>query len=116
GKRPEITDDTPECFVDLMESCWNNDPKKRPSMGEIRKTLGSWFFRNKNKEVFDQAEVRRNELINLRELGPEFTGKYHPKAIFTSRILSHFISEISSNNSTSEVSFYDNKGNVTNNK
>ena len=28
GKRPEITDDTPECFANLMKSCWDPDPKK----------------------------------------------------------------------------------------
>ena len=26
GKRPEITDDTPECFVNLMKRCWDSDP------------------------------------------------------------------------------------------
>jgi len=111
GKRPEITDDTPECFVDLMKSCWDNDPKKRPSMEKIRKTLGSWFFKNKNKKEFDQAELKRNELINSEKLGPEFTEKYHPKAIFTSRLLSPLISEVLSYNSTLAVSLTnDNKG------
>jgi len=31
GKRPEITNDTPENFVNLMKKCWNPDPVKRPS-------------------------------------------------------------------------------------
>ena len=31
GERPEITEDTPECFANLMKSCWDPDPKKRPS-------------------------------------------------------------------------------------
>ncbi|RIA87940.1 kinase-like domain-containing protein, partial [Glomus cerebriforme] len=31
GKRPEITEDTPECFAHLMERCWDSDPKLRPS-------------------------------------------------------------------------------------
>src|SRR2546423_1009600 len=56
GKRPEITDDTPECFANLMKSCWNSNPKERPSMKKIRETFGSWFFKNKNKEQFEQAE------------------------------------------------------------
>ena len=79
-------------------------------MKEVRKTFGSWFFKNKNKEQFDQAEIKRYELINSKKLGQYFTGNYHSKAIFTSRSLSPFISEVSSNNSTSAALFYDNQG------
>src|SRR5438034_747166 len=25
GKQPEITNDTPECFANLMKRCWNSD-------------------------------------------------------------------------------------------
>src|SRR5436305_15210678 len=94
GRRPEITNDTPECFANLMKSCWDSDPKKRPSIIKVRKTLGSWFYKNKNKEQFDQAEVKRIELIKSKKLGPKFTGKYHPKAIYTNRPLSSLISKI----------------------
>ena len=114
GKRPEITDDTPECFANLMKSCWDSDPKKRPSMKEVRKTFGSWFFKNRNKEQFDQAEIKRKEIINSKNLNPGFTEKYHPKAIFTSRLLSPFISEVSSNNSTLAISLNYNQGNSNN--
>ncbi|POG76198.1 kinase-like domain-containing protein, partial [Rhizophagus irregularis DAOM 181602=DAOM 197198] len=31
GERPNITEDTPKCYADLMKSCWDPDPKKRPS-------------------------------------------------------------------------------------
>ncbi|POG61632.1 hypothetical protein GLOIN_2v1702405, partial [Rhizophagus irregularis DAOM 181602=DAOM 197198] len=30
GKRPEITNDTPEWFANLMKQCWNSVPSKRP--------------------------------------------------------------------------------------
>ncbi|PKC12167.1 kinase-like protein, partial [Rhizophagus irregularis] len=36
GERPEITEDTPECYANLMKSCWDPDPKKRPSAKKIR--------------------------------------------------------------------------------
>ncbi|POG60297.1 kinase-like domain-containing protein, partial [Rhizophagus irregularis DAOM 181602=DAOM 197198] len=39
GERPKITENTPECYASLMKSCWDPDPKKRPSMTEIRKTF-----------------------------------------------------------------------------
>ncbi|PKC03552.1 hypothetical protein RhiirA5_423592 [Rhizophagus irregularis] len=47
-------------------------------------------------EQFNQAEIKRKELINLKELGPEFNGKTHPSAIYTSRPLRSFISRCSS--------------------
>ncbi|GBB87617.1 hypothetical protein RclHR1_14090009 [Rhizophagus clarus] len=73
GERPEVTEDTPECYVDLMKSCWDPDPKKRPLVEKVRNTL--------------------------EKLGPEFAKKPHPKAIYTSRPLSSFISKCSSINS-----------------
>ncbi|RIA92179.1 hypothetical protein C1645_804816 [Glomus cerebriforme] len=37
--------------------------------------------------IFDKAESKRLELIQLKKLGPEFTEKPHSKAIYTSRSL-----------------------------
>ncbi|GBC38285.2 kinase-like domain-containing protein [Rhizophagus irregularis DAOM 181602=DAOM 197198] len=102
GERPEITEDTPECYANLMKSCWDSDPKKRPPIKKVRNTLGSWTFRNKHIKAFDQAESKRMELINSRKLGPEFSEKPHPNAIFTSRPLSSFISKCSSINSSKD--------------
>ncbi|CAB5206528.1 unnamed protein product [Rhizophagus irregularis] len=105
SKRPEITEDTPECYANLMKSCWDPDPKKRPSATEIRKTFGKWFFKNKNIEPFNQAELKRRELIESQKLGPEFAKKPHPRAIYTSRPLSFFISKCSSINSSQGYSY-----------
>ncbi|CAI2161737.1 17053_t:CDS:2 [Funneliformis geosporum] len=97
GKRPVITNDTPECFADLMRRCWYSDPLKRPSIKEFRITVGGWYNRGKNKEQFKQADVNRLKLINSRELGPELS-VMHPNAVFTSRSLP-LISSLSSINS-----------------
>ncbi|GBC38175.2 kinase-like domain-containing protein [Rhizophagus irregularis DAOM 181602=DAOM 197198] len=91
-----------------MKSCWDHDPKKRPSIKDIRLTFGSWAFRGKNKVEFDQAESKRKKLIELKKIGPEFAEKYHSEAIYTSRPLSDLISKCSSTNSSSTIS-YDNK-------
>ncbi|GBB98720.1 hypothetical protein RclHR1_00330047 [Rhizophagus clarus] len=104
GERPEITEDTPGCYADLMKSCWDPDPKQRPSAKMIRNTFGSWSFRNKNNDIFDNAELKRNELLKSEKLGPEFAKKPHPKAIYTSRSLSPFISKCSSINSSLSIS------------
>ncbi|RIA91109.1 kinase-like domain-containing protein [Glomus cerebriforme] len=79
-KRPEITDDTPECFANLMKSCWDFDPKKRPSIIEICKIIHDWFIMEKNTEQFNQAEKKRLELIQLEDPYPEFTDKHYSKA------------------------------------
>jgi len=120
GKRPEITDDTPECYASLMKKCWDADPLKRPSIEEIYVTVSDWkdycdvdSYWTGNDDIsneFRQAEVKRYELIQLKKLGPGFNEKPHLKAIFTSRILNPFISK-SSTNSTLSFSFTKEQGN-----
>ncbi|CAB5192142.1 unnamed protein product [Rhizophagus irregularis] len=56
------------------------------------------------KKAFIHAEAKRLELIQLKKLGPEFSKKSHPKAIYTSRALSSVISKASTINS-SMISF-----------
>jgi serine/threonine protein kinase len=91
GVRPEITEDTPEFYANLMKSCWDSDPRKRPSISDIKKTCNTW-----NGSVFDQAELKRKKLIDSKKLGPEFSRNPHPKAIYTSRLLNSYISKCSS--------------------
>src|ERR1700722_2946665 len=109
GERPEITSDTPECFANLMKRCWNSDPLKRPSIVEIWNSADEWRIQFSTKvgqsvEQFEQAEKKRLELIQLKKLGPEFSEKSHPKAIFTSRNISSLIS------STTNSSFISDNG------
>ncbi|GES90720.1 kinase-like domain-containing protein [Rhizophagus clarus] len=109
-ERPEITEDTPECYANLMRSCWNSDPKKRPTIFEIYKIFDGWsFHRYYEKQfkqakmwntLFEQAEIKRKKLIESGKLGPK---KSHPKAIYTSRSLSFFISKCSSASSYSKT-------------
>ncbi|EXX57402.1 Bck1p [Rhizophagus irregularis DAOM 197198w] len=88
GKRPNITDDTPEDFANLMKRCWNPDPKMRPSATDVCEIFNSWSNMGMDAEYFNQAEEIRLEFIKLKMLGPDFNEKPHPKAIYTSRSLS----------------------------
>ncbi|CAB4431018.1 unnamed protein product [Rhizophagus irregularis] len=109
GKRPNITEDTPKCYANLMKSCWDPDPKKRPPIKEICLTFYNWYDEGENKEEFVQAEEKRNKLIESKKIGPEFAEKYHPEAIYTSRPLSALISKCLSTNSSSIISFGNNQ-------
>ncbi|CAG8737330.1 618_t:CDS:1, partial [Racocetra fulgida] len=35
GTWPQITDETPLCFSNLMQRCWDPKPEKRPTSSEI---------------------------------------------------------------------------------
>ncbi|GBB85075.1 hypothetical protein RclHR1_11650002 [Rhizophagus clarus] len=91
GKRPEITEDTPEFLASLMKRCWDLDPKNRPTAEEIIKIFVHVSNKGKGRAYdlpeIHMAEQKRLELIRLKKLGPEFTEKPHPKAIYTSRSL-----------------------------
>ncbi|POG63362.1 hypothetical protein GLOIN_2v1687042, partial [Rhizophagus irregularis DAOM 181602=DAOM 197198] len=49
GKRPEIIENTPQCYVDLMKQCWNEDPSKRPSSTEVLNIIENWIFSHNKK-------------------------------------------------------------------
>ncbi len=42
GERPEIIEDTPQCYVDLMKKCWDENPSKRPDASEIMEIVHNW--------------------------------------------------------------------------
>jgi serine/threonine protein kinase len=126
GKRPEITQDTPECFANLMKECWDSNPLKRPTAHDIYFTAEGWrnhepineanlITEDKiNIEAFKQAEEIRLELIQSKKLGPEFSKKFHSKAIYTSRALSSLISKSSTMNSFPINSFNAKQGMLRN--
>jgi serine/threonine protein kinase len=106
GERPEITEDTPEFYAHLMKSCWNPNPKKRPSIYEIEDIFHYWTSILHRSDQLKQAELKRRELIDSKKLGPEFSKKPHPKAIYTSRSLNSYISKCSSINFSSNGMYY----------
>src|SRR5690349_6844494 len=42
GFRPECSERTPECYVELAKQCMDSDPYKRPSAKEISSQLLKW--------------------------------------------------------------------------
>ncbi|UZO00430.1 uncharacterized protein OCT59_011564 [Rhizophagus irregularis] len=89
----------------ISDGCWDSNLLKRPSIAEIKETVDGWYKkRNKTEIIFSNAEEQRIGLIQLKQLGPKFTEKQHPGAIYTSRPIKSLISQVSSLNSSSTIS------------
>ena len=95
GERPEIIEGTPQCYVNLMKRCWDEDPLKRPSASEVLKIIEKWvnpgeeiekINENLKNDIMEFIEAKNNliisEIINDK---PIF--KSHPQAYYTSRLL-----------------------------
>lgn len=70
GRRPEIDDEFPECYAQLMKECWSENPDDRPKAEELHKRItefqigyaGYDFDENYNpiyKDIFAKAQVKR---------------------------------------------------------
>ncbi|EXX63007.1 kinase-like domain-containing protein [Rhizophagus irregularis DAOM 181602=DAOM 197198] len=91
GERPEIIKNTPQCYINLMEKCWNEDPLKRPSASTILNIIKNWISFPLEKKIEDiNEELRSNimEFINASNNNYiNHTVKFHPQAYYTSRLL-----------------------------
>ncbi|RGB31948.1 kinase-like domain-containing protein [Rhizophagus diaphanus] len=90
GERPEIIQNTPQCYVDLMKKCWNEDPLKRPTSEEVLNIIEEWIYLPFEKEIKDiNEELKHNvmEFINAPILHNDLDTKSHPQAYYISRLL-----------------------------
>ncbi|GBC01061.1 hypothetical protein RclHR1_04050004 [Rhizophagus clarus] len=94
GERPEIIENTPQCYVDLMKKCWSEDPFKRPSAKEVIDVFENWIFRPRdynNKKISNDnisKELKSNimDFINAPIGNNNFITEFHPQACYTSRL------------------------------
>ncbi|POG59451.1 kinase-like domain-containing protein [Rhizophagus irregularis DAOM 181602=DAOM 197198] len=42
GKRPEIIENTPKCYIDLMKKCWDSDSSNRPTITMLEDIISEW--------------------------------------------------------------------------
>jgi serine/threonine protein kinase len=90
GERPEIIESAPQCYVDLMKKCWNEDPLKRPSSKEVFNIFEKWIVFPREKKIEDiDEELKCNimEFINA-PIGQcnNLAIEYHSQACYTSRL------------------------------
>src|SRR5581483_621869 len=43
GERPEIIKNTPKCYIQLMERCWDSDPSNRPTIKMLENIISEWI-------------------------------------------------------------------------
>ncbi|POG78770.1 kinase-like domain-containing protein [Rhizophagus irregularis DAOM 181602=DAOM 197198] len=103
GERPEITENTPQCYVDLMKKCWDEDPLKRPSSEEVLNTIKKWIFIPDQMEIKDINEELKSQIMEFINAPIEHKNpaKFHSQACYTSRLL-NFTSEKLNDNLKSE--------------
>jgi serine/threonine protein kinase len=88
GERPKIIENTPQCYVELMKKCWDEEPLKRPSASEIFDIISKWiFFSGEIKNISDELKTNIMEFINAPIGNNNSIIQSHPQAYNTSRIL-----------------------------
>ena len=99
GERPQITDDTPEFYAELMKRCWDHNPENRPTAREINDCLCEYLsdMTEEKKEIVELAETKRQEIIKPDEFLTDTKNyKHHPESFYTSRLLNESIEQAGS--------------------
>ena len=90
GERPEIIENTPQCYVELMAKCWDNDPLKRPSSKVVLGIIERWIFLYNDEKIEDIGEKLKcnvMEFFNAPIGHNNLATESHPQACYTSRLL-----------------------------
>jgi len=96
GKRPKIVENIPQCYIDLMRKCWDEDPSKRPNASEIGNTINNWITNICDKSISKESEDNIIEFykadkalqINISTTSTTINNtKSHPQAYVTSRLI-----------------------------
>jgi len=107
GIRPQVTDDTPEFYAELMKKCWDHSPENRPTASEIYACLweyhsGRISITEEKKEIISSAEAKRQKIIKSDKFLLDTKNyKHHPGSFYTSRLLNGLIQQVESLNFSS---------------
>ncbi|PKY31612.1 kinase-like protein, partial [Rhizophagus irregularis] len=91
GERPGIIKNTPQCYVDLMKKCWDEDPLKRPSSKELLDIIREWIFLPEKMKIEDISEELKCNIMKFTNApighNDNLIAEFHPQACYTSRLL-----------------------------
>ncbi|GET04547.1 kinase-like domain-containing protein [Rhizophagus clarus] len=93
--------DTPQCYIDLMKRCWDDDPLKRPSASEVLDIIKKWIFYSYDNKINEELKRKMNEeelkrnIMDIKEFinAPigfgydDFSDQSDSEACYTSRLL-----------------------------
>ena len=94
-ERPEIIENTPQCYVNLMKKCWDEDPLKRPFASEVLNIIEKWVNPGYNLEdisedlksnIMEFIEADNNSTVS-KTINDKPIPNPHPQAYHTSRLL-----------------------------
>ncbi|RGB27613.1 kinase-like domain-containing protein [Rhizophagus diaphanus] len=118
GKRPKIMKNTPKCYIDLMENCWNPNPSNRPTIIMLENIISEWAqcinkyyemnrdgkYKHVVPDVYNQLKndmfefVKANEANLVQEQVNTSIIQSHPQAYYTSRKLNEILIQEESQN------------------
>ncbi|GBB99984.1 hypothetical protein RclHR1_00370025 [Rhizophagus clarus] len=65
GLRPIMAKGTPQCYIDLVNSCLDANPDKRPSSKDILKTIRNWRFYDDHEKPLHSKRKSINKEVGM---------------------------------------------------
>ena len=92
GERPQITNDTPEFYAELIKRCWDHNPENRPTAEEIYDCLWEYDYSQikEKKKIIELAEEKRQKIIGSSKFLSD------TESFYTSRLLNKSIQQVES--------------------
>ncbi|RHZ67628.1 hypothetical protein Glove_300g36 [Diversispora epigaea] len=86
GLKPEIKCEIPQFLKEIMEKCWNFEPRNRPTAEELKSQLEKYISKDNEirKQVNKQINLANKSNKNFIQYDPNVK---HPEAIYASRHL-----------------------------
>ena len=94
GERPEIIENTPQCYVDLMKKCWDEIPLERLSAEEVSNIIADWIFKPYDNKVNEELKSNIMEFINAPIGNINLITESHPQVCYKSRLLDFTSKEV----------------------
>src|SRR6266498_1892283 len=79
--RPKIIPGTPLEYKELMEQCWDADPRKRPDIDTLYDKINEI-----NKSNYQNTNMEANTILGINKTSSFETNNYTSSRLFTSKV------------------------------